>query len=177
MLISLLFWLWKSRLKRAVLRSSRKDGKSKFFRRRIFGLYFLALYFVHCVCPNKLCINYSKSTLKSTSLSVCFRGISRLSSAFIFLQWFKIAHIHIQLSALHDGCKQGIDKQMFNRKWISRQITHPQSLFKKDCWCVILREIHFLLKICWSIPCWHPSWTVLQPEWGRRGHAPPKRTC
>jgi len=26
--------------------------------------------------------------------------------------------------------------------------------------CVILREIDFLLKICWSIPCLHPSWKV-----------------
>ena len=26
--------------------------------------------------------------------------------------------------------------------------------------CVILREIDFLLKICWSIPCWHQSWKV-----------------
>jgi len=24
----------------------------------------------------------------------------------------------------------------------------------------ILREIDFLLKICWSIPCLHPSWKV-----------------
>jgi len=27
--------------------------------------------------------------------------------------------------------------------------------------CVIIREIDFLLKICWSIPCLHPSWRVL----------------
>ena len=26
--------------------------------------------------------------------------------------------------------------------------------------CIILREIDFLLKICWSIPCLHPSWKV-----------------
>jgi len=30
----------------------------------------------------------------------------------------------------------------------------------KDWGCVILREIDFLLKICWSIPCLHPSWIV-----------------
>ena len=29
-----------------------------------------------------------------------------------------------------------------------------------DWGCVILREIDFLLKICWSIPCLHPSWKV-----------------
>ena len=28
----------------------------------------------------------------------------------------------------------------------------------QDWGCVILREIDFLLKICWSIPCLHPSW-------------------
>ena len=32
----------KVKIKRAVLRSSRKDGKSKFFKQRVFGLYFLA---------------------------------------------------------------------------------------------------------------------------------------
>jgi len=30
----------------------------------------------------------------------------------------------------------------------------------KDWGCVILCEIDFLLKICWSIPCLHPSWKV-----------------
>jgi len=33
----------------------------------------------------------------------------------------------IQVCAFHDGCKQGIDQQIFNRKSISRKITHPQS--------------------------------------------------
>ena len=28
----------------------------------------------------------------------------------------------------------------------------------QDWGCVILGEIDFLLKICWSIPCLHPSW-------------------
>jgi len=69
---------------------------------------------------------------------------------------------NIQVCTFHDGCKQGIDQQMFNRKSISRKITHPQSLrtVLKDRRCVILREIDFLLKICWSIPCLHPSWKV-----------------
>ena len=31
----------------------------------------------------------------------------------------------------------------------------------QDWGCVILREIDFLLKIFWSIPCLHPSWKVL----------------
>jgi len=42
-------------------------------------------------------------------------------------------------------CKQGIDQQMFNKKSISRKITHPQSLFKYNIF-VILREIDSLLK-------------------------------
>ena len=67
---------------------------------------------------------------KSTNVSVCFRGISRLPSAFVFLQWFKLAHISIQVCTFHDGCKQGIDQQIFNRKSISRKTTHPQSLLK-----------------------------------------------
>jgi len=35
----------------------------------------------------------------------------------------------------------------------------------KDWRCVILREIDFLLKICWSIPCLHPSWRLLTWIW------------
>ena len=102
-----------------------------------------------------------------------------------------------QVYTFHDGCKQGIDQQIFNRKSISRKITHPQSwklqakltgeklkgwsnsrektmlLLQpfsfspvsfacnfQDRGCVMLREIDFLLKICWSIPCLHPSWKV-----------------
>ena len=76
------------------------------------------------------------STLKGSSVSVCFRGISRLPSAFVFLRWFKLAHISIQVCNFHDGCKQGI-------------------YLNKDWGCVILREIDFLLKICWSIPSLH----------------------
>ena len=30
----------------------------------------------------------------------------------------------------------------------------------QDWGCIILREIDFLLKICWSIPCLYPSWKV-----------------
>jgi len=45
----------------------------------------------------------------------------------MFLRWLKLAHISIQVFTFHDGCKQGIDQQIFNRKSISRKITHPQS--------------------------------------------------
>ena len=48
-----------------------------------------------------------------------------------------------------------------------RNFWPPQEKYVgKICWrmvklgCVILREIDFLLKICWSIPCLHPSWKV-----------------
>jgi len=34
---------------------------------------------------------------------------------------------YIQVCTFHDGCKQGIDQQVFNRKSISCKITHPQS--------------------------------------------------
>ena len=102
----------------------------------------------------------------------------------------------VQVCTFNDGCKQGIDQQNFNRKSISRKITHPQSWtenrrspglrMRPQCWtesryassvldweyfnvklrifqdwgCVILREIDFLLNICRSIPCLHPSWKV-----------------
>ena len=56
---------------------------------------------------------------RNQSTATCFR----------LLRWFKLAHISIQVSTFHDGCKQGIDQQIFNRKSISRKITHPQSLF------------------------------------------------
>jgi len=42
---------------------------------------------------------------ESTRFSVCFRGISRLCYAFIFSRWFKLAHIYIQVRALHNGGK------------------------------------------------------------------------
>ena len=34
-----------------------------------------------------------------------------------------------QVCTFHDGCKQGIYQQIFNRKSISRKIMHPQFLF------------------------------------------------
>ena len=41
-------------------------------------------------------------------------------------------HISLLLCTFHDGCKQGIGQQIFNRnKSISRKITHPQSLLFK----------------------------------------------
>jgi len=36
------------------------------------------------------------------------------------------ADFHL-VCTFHDGCRQGIDQQIFNRKSISRKITHPHS--------------------------------------------------
>ena len=63
-----------------------------------------------------------------TRFSVGFPEISRLCSAFIFLRWFKLAHIYIQVSTTHNGGEQGIVQQIFNRKSISRKIAHPQNI-------------------------------------------------
>jgi len=44
------------------------------------------------------------NVLKAISLLSSFRGISsRLGSAFIFLRWFKLAYISIQVTSLHTG--------------------------------------------------------------------------
>jgi len=67
----------------------------------------------------------------------------------------------------HDGCKQGIDQQIFNRKSISRKITHPQFL----CNCMSLyRPVSYATtasKMCFcalQVPllanhasAWHPN--------------------
>jgi len=39
-------------------------------------------------------------------------------------------------------------------------VTYNENYLNKDWGCVILREIDFLLKIYWLIPCLHPSWKV-----------------
>ena len=79
-----------------------------------------------------LFLNPSYQQLNTLGFCVLSKNQPTICSAFIFLRRFKLAHIHIQVigCTLHDGCKQGIDRQMFNRKSISGKITHPQSLFK-----------------------------------------------
>ena len=42
----------------------------------------------------------------------------------------------------------------------ARNGNKPEPYLNKDWGCAILREIDFLLKICWSIPCLQPSWKV-----------------
>jgi len=51
----------------------------------------------------------NKSTNKSSKFSVGFRGIIRPGSAFIFLRWFKLAHICIKVTSFHRWNKQGIN--------------------------------------------------------------------
>ena len=46
--------------------------------------------------------------LKALMFDVCFRGISRLPSAFVFLRWFKLAHISIQVCTLHDTVPEAL---------------------------------------------------------------------
>jgi len=38
-----------------------------------------------------------------------------------------ITAFDFKVCTFHDECKQGVDQQSFNRKSISRIITHPQS--------------------------------------------------
>jgi len=38
--------------------------------------------------------------------------------------------VNVQVSSLHNGSKQGIDQQIFNKKSISRKIIHLHHLFK-----------------------------------------------
>ena len=42
-------------------------------------------------------------------------------------------HFVLQVCTFHDGCKQAIDQQIFNRKSISRKIT-SECLHFKNCW-------------------------------------------
>jgi len=58
-------------------------------------------------------------------------------------------------------------RKIFQTSLNSRWVTFPgfslPFYWNKNWGCVILREIDFLLKICWSIPCLHPSWKVHIP--------------
>jgi len=47
--------------------------------------------------------------------------------AMVVQQKAKLQVLMHQVCTYHDGCKQGIDQQIFNRKSISSKITHPQS--------------------------------------------------
>ena len=70
--------------------------------------------------------------MKSSTFSTGFRGISQLGSAFIFLRWFKLAHICIQVTSLHKWKKQGINHKLLigNRFHVTLRIVSPIILFK-----------------------------------------------
>jgi len=99
---------------------------------RVISEWFVAL--TECLKKNKRTF---QRTVKSSRFTVSFQGTSRLRSAFIYLRWFKVSHIYVQVSTPHNGCKQGIDQQIVNRKSISCEITHPQSLFNRKKWSCI----------------------------------------
>ena len=56
-----------------------------------------------------ICYDHHNQTMKSSTLSTGFRGISQLGSAFVFLRWFKLAHICSQVTSLHKWRKHGIN--------------------------------------------------------------------
>ena len=53
----------------------------------------------------------------------------------------------------------GVSKESISKFLIGNRC-HVKLRILQDWGCVILREIDFLLKIYWSIPCLHPSWKV-----------------
>jgi len=85
-------------------------------------------------------VTHQQVALQGSSKKEHCSGLTKDTSGFN-CNWLKVC-------TFHDGCKQGINQQIFNRKSISRKITHPQSLSKR------------ILKICWSLPCLHPVWKV-----------------
>jgi len=52
---------------------------------------------------------------------------------------------HLKALVVLYAFEESVDCHLLSFKW------------NKDWGCVILREINFLLNICWSIPCLHPS--------------------
>jgi len=61
-----------------------------------------------------------------------FRRIGRLGSAFIFLRWFKLADICIQVTSLHRWNKQGINRNFLigNRFRVILRIISPYILYR-----------------------------------------------
>ena len=123
---------------------------------------------------------------KAWNYSTLFTTEERHLKALVFLYAFEeSADCHLLSSFCDDSnlrislfkyvlSTMGVSKESIsefligNRFHVKLRILSPysiraysiRSLFYKDWGCVILREIDFLLKICWSIPCLHPSWKV-----------------
>jgi len=89
-------------------------------------------------------------TNKSSTFFLGFRGISRLGSAFMFLQLFKLAHICIQVASLHRWHKQGINREFWigKRFQVTLRIVKPinSKLTVGSTHC--LRVISYLVNVC-----------------------------
>jgi len=67
-------------------------------------------------------------------------------------------HISLFKYVLSTMC---VSKESISKFLIGSQFHEKLRILNFQDWgCVILREIDFLLKICWSIPCLHPLWKV-----------------
>jgi len=79
-----------------------------------------------------ICYDQHNQTIKSSTFSIGFRGINQLGSAFIFLRWFELAHICIQVTSLHKWRKQGINHKVLigNRFHVTLRIVSLIILFK-----------------------------------------------
>jgi len=64
------------------------------------------------------------STPIQISVTVC--RCDHTSLPMLSILFATLATDTVGVCTFHDGCKQGIDQQIFNRKSISRKITHPQ---------------------------------------------------
>jgi len=69
----------------------------------------------------RLCCHPPTFIMKNSKFAVGFREISKMDSAFIILQCFKLAHFCIQ--SAHEW-RAWINQQIFNRKSILRNTTH-----------------------------------------------------
>ena len=94
-------------------------------------VFFLLTYniFYHCITLWRTCIS---QTNESSRLSAGFRGISQLGYAFIFLRCFKLAHICIQVTSLHNWNKQEINRKFLigNRFHATLRIVSPYILYR-----------------------------------------------
>jgi len=103
-------------------------------------------------------------TIKSSTFCIGFRGISQLGSDFIFLRWFKLPCICIQVTSLHKWKKQGT-----NHRFLIGNIFHvTQSSYSNRMFYLIkmigltMRSVtwnRFPIKNLWLIPCFFHLWS------------------
>jgi len=79
------------------------------------------------------------TTIKSSSFAVSFRGIIRMGSAFIVLEWFTLTPIGVQVTILHIGEMFWINRQMLIQNWlhITLRIASPTTCnqcLQMKCW-------------------------------------------